>query len=348
MKNNYILPSLLVTVGLAIGPVITKLDQNSPVHASMRNAVAGQKRAVAEEWYLPTDDKDAPFLYVYEIGKGEPVVILHGGPGISHNYMTDIAKGLDNQFRFIFYDQRGVGLSYSYSKAAISMEKNVQDVEKLRKALGVEKLNLISHSAGTYLAMSYLQMYPQNVKNLVLLGATDPKNGDSKFFTDEEKAAFPLQAEEAKRFNERPEVQAEIDKAGLNKPNLTPKEEFLLRRIKSAGGTIYHVERWRQYRFFFINRDAAQGARSGMNFVYDWSNILAAHPHPITVINGEYDYQVGRKGSPIWKRVVTTEAKNVKLVLIDKAGHNSWLDNPFVFRNALRYALSKEKVKSTN
>ena len=135
--------------------------------------------------------------------------------------------------------------------------------------------------------MSYLQAYPQNVKNLVLLGATDPKNGDLKFFTEEEKAGFRLHAEEAKRFNERPEVQAEVVKAGLNNPNLTPKEKFLLNRIKAAAGTIYRVERWPQFRLFFVNRDAAEGALCGMNFVYDWSNIVAATPHPITVINGE-------------------------------------------------------------
>jgi proline iminopeptidase len=343
MKNTCMFPGLLFAIGLAICLVIANLGQISLVQASTKKAIAAPTSSVAAEWYLPTEDKDVPFLYVYEIGKGEPVIVLHGGPGISHNYMTDIAKGLDNRFRFIFYDQRGAGFSHAYSKEAITMEKNVQDVEKLRKSLGIEKINLISHSAGTYLAMGYLQTYPQNVKNLVLLGATDPKNGSSKFFTAEEKAGFSLQAEEARRFNERPEVQAEIDKAGLNKANLTAKEEFLLKRIKSAAGTIYHVERWRQYRFFFVNRDAAQGARSGLNLVYDWSNILAAHPYPVTVINGEYDYQVGRKGSPIWKRVVTTEAKNVKLVLINKAGHNSWMDDPVAFRNGLWDALNRKK-----
>lgn len=291
-----------------------------------------------ETWYLPTEDK-ASFLFISEVGKGEPVVVIHGGPGIAHNYMTDVANGLENQFRFVFYDQRGSGLSHAYSKEAISMQKNIEDLEKLRKALGLEKMNLISHSAGTYLAMSYLETYPKNVRNLVLLGATDPKNGNRNFFTDEEWEGFSKQSVEARAFNERSEVQAEIEKAGLNKPNLSPKQEFLLRRIKSAGGSIYHIQRWQQFPLFYVNQDAAEGARAGMNFVYDWSRILAAHPFPITIINGEYDFQIGRKGSPIWKRVVSIEAKNVKLVLLDKAGHNSWIDAPILFRNALKRAL---------
>lgn len=315
------------------------------------NTAAGQSKRpksnivpasiTVEEWYLATEDKAAPFLHVYEIGKGEPVVVIHGGPGIGHNYLIDIAAGLENKFRFIFYDQRGSGLSYSYSKDAVSLTKNVEDLERLRKGLRVQTMSLISHSAGTYLAMKYLQQYPQNVKNLVLLGATDPKGGDPSFFTEEERAGFNVQGEEAKRFAERFEVQREIIKAGLNKPNLTAKQEYFLRRIKSAAGTIYHIERWRQFRFYYVNRDAAQGARTGQDAVYDWSKTLAAHPRPITVINGEYDYAVGRKGSPIWKRVVGTEARNVKLVLINDAGHNCWIDDPIGFRIALREALTR-------
>lgn len=96
-------------------------------------------------------------IFVCLRNRKEPVVVIHGGPGIAHNYMTDIAKGLENQFRFVFYDQRGSGLSYTYSKEDISMQKNIEDLEKLRKALGLEKMNLISHSAGTYLAMNYLK-----------------------------------------------------------------------------------------------------------------------------------------------------------------------------------------------
>lgn len=340
-KNK--LTGLFLIIALVIWLTDSIPAQNLSSGLKTKNKYPANKLSATEEiWYLNTEDQ-ASFLYIREIGRGEPVIVLHGGPGIAHNYMTDIANGLENQFHFIFYDQRGSGLSYTYTKEAISMEKNIEDLEKLRKALGLEKMNLISHSAGTYLAMSYLEKYPQNVKNMVLLGATDPKNGSRKFFTDEELEGFSKQAGEAKAFQERAEVKSEIEKAGLNKPNLSPKQDFLLRRIKSAAGTIYHIEKWTKFQFFYVNQNAAQGARVGMNLVYDWSIILTLHPFPITVINGEYDYQIGRKGSPMWKRVVSTEAKNVKLVLIDKAGHNSWIDDPVIFRKALQNALAREK-----
>jgi proline iminopeptidase len=303
----------------------------------MRKAVAANTGALAEEWYLPTEDKAAQ-LYLYEIGKGEPVVVLHGGPGAGHKYLLDIANGLDNQFRFVFYDQRGAGLSFC-AKEAISMANNVEDLETIRKALGVERMNLVSHSAGTLLAMNYLQKYPQNVKNLVLLGAQDPKNGNTGYFTPEELTLFKQVGEERNRFQQRPAVQAEIEKAGLSHSPLTAKQEFQLKHLRSAAAGIYHIERWREVHFFIANKDAAQATQKSTNFVYDWSKTLAAHPYPITVINGEYDYVVGPKGSPIWKRVVATEAKNVRFVMIQKAGHLSWIDDRVAFRSALRNAL---------
>lgn len=343
MKFNFKPSDLFFFIGLVMCFTTAVQGQKSPVKSNNQsNFVNNTWRATeAETWYLQTEDK-ASYLFIHEIGKGETVVVLHGGPGAGYRYLTDIVKGLENQFRFVLYDQRGAGYSFA-AKENISMPNNVQDLETLRKALGLKKMNLISHSAGTYLAMEYLRNYPQNVKNLVLVGATDPKNGDLKFFTEKEIEAYKLHAQEAKRFIERAEVQQEIRKAGLDTSNLSPKQEYQLWRIESAAGSIYKIDRWRQNIYFVINRDAALGAREGMNFVYDWSKILSAHPHPITVINGEYDYAVGLKGSPIWKRVAATEAKNVKVVVIEKASHNVWIDEPITFRNALRDALTRKR-----
>jgi len=343
MTINSKLISWFTAVGVALGFAVTNPAQVSSASVGVQRIVANKHLTADRDWYLQTEDKTA-FLYLKEVGRGEPVVVLHGGPGADHRYITAIANGLENKFRFVFYDQRGSGLSFC-AKENISMEKAVRDLETIRNALGREKLNLVSHSFGTMLAMNYLQTHPQSVKNIVLLGALDPKNGNRDFFTSEELERFGKRNDEVKAFNERPEAQAEIAKAGLDRPNLTPIQEFQVRQIKSAAGSIYRIERWRQNVFFIANRDASQAMRTSTNFVYDWSKMLAGHPFPITIINGEYDYTVGSKGSPIWRRVVSTEAKNVKLVLIDKAGHNSWIDDPVVFRNSLRDALTRRNKR---
>ena len=340
MKNIFKRLALILLAGIIINLTVEGQTKNSTTDSDAKKRTSAKKN-VAEDWFLETEGR-IPDLFIHEVGRGEPVIVIHGGPGAGHRYMVGIAKGLENQFRFIFYDQRGVGYSYT-PKENISMPKNVEDLERIRKAYGVEKINIISHSAGTYLAMEYLRTFPQSVKNIVLVGATDPKNGDKNFYTAEESALYAKLKDVVKQFNERPEVLAEIEKAGLNKPNLTPKQKYEYILILQSAGTIYKINRWRENVFIATNLYGARGAREGMNFLYDWSKMLASHPHAVTVINGEYDYAIGPKGSPIWKRVVATEAKKVRLLVIDKASHNVWIDEPLIFRNALRDALTRKK-----
>jgi len=297
----------------------------------------GLRKELQDYWYLRTEDR-AAWLYLKEIGDNEPVLVVHGGPGAGHQYMVPISAGLESTFKFIYYDQRGSGYSYC-PVDSITLQKHVSDIESIRKALGIEKLNIVSHSFGTMIVMDYLKKYPQMVKNIVLLGAMDPKNGDAGFFSQEELKLFTQKNDEVAIFEGRPEVKEEIKKAGLDKPTLTSKEQDKLRFIQGAAGDIYNIQRWQQRFAFIVNRESASATMQSTDFRYDWSSRLAAHPFSITIINGEYDFPVGLKGNPIWKRVIATEVKNVSLVELPKAGHLSWIDEPELFRIALKSAL---------
>ena len=313
--------------------------------ATMALAAACRQRsatdAAREEWYLPTDDKAAQ-LYVYELGQGDPVVVLHGGFGAEHSYLLDAVRGLEGNFHFIFYDQRG-SLRSPCKVEEISIEKHVQDLETLRQALGLERMKVFAHSAGTLLAMHYLQNYPQRVSHLVLAGAVIPKNG-ARYFTAEELKLGEAAKGEFKRFIERPEVKAEVDKAGLNQSNLTAKQQTERWRIQFAAANLYHVERWREMKGgrIFYNAAAGQAAAKTIPQEYDFTSVLAGHPYPITVINGSYDLIVDLKpGGLIWRRLQETDLKNLHLVIIDKAAHNLWVDEPDIFRKELKKALGR-------
>lgn len=124
----------------------------------------------ATGWYLPTRD-GAGELFVFELGSDkDPVIVLHGGPGADFRCMLPIAYGLDTDFHFVFYDQHG-SLHSRVIPDSISMAKHVDDLERLREALCVARLSLVSHSAGTMLAFAYLEAHPARVANLVLVGA---------------------------------------------------------------------------------------------------------------------------------------------------------------------------------
>ena len=101
--------------------------------------------------------------------KSQPILFIHGGPGSG---FTESHKKLFNTARFnvIFYDQRGAGKSKPY----LSLEENttqnlIEDIEKLRNFLQLEKLILIGSSWGATLALLYAIQYPQRVMGMVLM-----------------------------------------------------------------------------------------------------------------------------------------------------------------------------------
>lgn len=290
----------------------------------------------AEGWYMATHD-GAGELFVYEIGTGEPVVVLHGGPGGDFTYMLPVARGLERRFRFVFYDQRG-SLRSRVVPDSISMEHHMQDLEALRKGLGATRIRILSHSAGTLLAFEYLSAYPDRVRELVLVGALPHKNGE-RYFDEEYASLWKGLAEDARRFWQREAIGVELRAAGLESPS-TAKQRAQAALIRQVGAEAFHVERWREALPMRVNPEAARRTRETTNFEYDYSGALAGHLFRVTVINGEFDYTVGPRGSPLWRGLAETQASRLRVVVVPDASHLVWLDAPDMFRNALGTALS--------
>jgi proline iminopeptidase len=103
--------------------------------------------------------------------RGTPAVFLHGGPGQgSQTFAKYAGPPLERTRRMVYLDQRGSGRSEKHWAKLYSIELMVDDVEKLRRHLGVERMDLIGHSFGTLLALEYAARYPQHVSHLVLSG----------------------------------------------------------------------------------------------------------------------------------------------------------------------------------
>ena len=111
-------------------------------------------------------------LYIEEEGEGVPMVILHGGPGSTHHNFHPHFLRAKNFAKVIYYDQRGCGFSdYEPGEGGYSVEQAVNDLEKLRQALGIEKWIVLGHSYGGYLAQRYAIEYPESVMGLILVTA---------------------------------------------------------------------------------------------------------------------------------------------------------------------------------
>jgi proline iminopeptidase len=114
-------------------------------------------------------DANGVMIYYTEFGKGKPLMIVHGGPGASHDYFLPYLLPLARDYRLIFIDERGSGKSERLDDVKkYTVENMVEDVEAVRSALGIGKMALLGHSYGGVLAQAYALKYQKNLSHLIL------------------------------------------------------------------------------------------------------------------------------------------------------------------------------------
>jgi proline iminopeptidase len=102
-------------------------------------------------------------------GPGTPLLLLHGGPGMSSLGSADWLGDLPDQRPVVFYDQLGGGRSERPGDPALwTVERFVAELEAVRSGLGLSDVVLAGHSWGTMLATSYLATRPAGVRGVVL------------------------------------------------------------------------------------------------------------------------------------------------------------------------------------
>jgi proline iminopeptidase len=126
-------------------------------------------------------------LYFEECGNpnGKPAVLLHGGPGGGSNPLMrryhDPAR-----YRIVLFDQRGCGRSTPHA----GLEANttwdlVEDIERLREHLGIERWQVFGGSWGSTLALAYAETHAERVTALVLRGIFTLRRAELEWFYQE-------------------------------------------------------------------------------------------------------------------------------------------------------------------
>src|SRR5277367_2227904 len=110
-------------------------------------------------------------VWTKKMGDGKiKVLLLHGGPGFSHDYFECFEDFLPKEgIEFYYYDQLGCGNSDIPADTSLwNLPRYVEEVEQVRKGLGLENFYLLGHSWGGMLAMEYLTKYQSHVKAAVI------------------------------------------------------------------------------------------------------------------------------------------------------------------------------------
>lgn len=101
-----------------------------------------------------------------------PLLVLHGGPGFPHDYLEDLAGLADAGRPVVFYDQLGCGKSDHPDDPELwVIDTFVDEVAAVREALGLDRVHLLGHSWGGWLALEYALTRPPGITGLVLASA---------------------------------------------------------------------------------------------------------------------------------------------------------------------------------
>ena len=116
-------------------------------------------------WYRVVGDRE-------DAGK-LPLLCLHGGPGMAHDYLEPLEALAATGRRVIFYDQLGCGKSdHPHNPSLWNVDVFVQEVDAVRKSLDLQEIHLLGQSWGGFLAQEYMLTTPKGVKSLILANSS--------------------------------------------------------------------------------------------------------------------------------------------------------------------------------
>jgi proline iminopeptidase len=306
-----------------------------------------QPVVAVEEWDYVADDGSRQ--YVIELGRGDTVVVLHGGWGGEHSGLLEVVRPLSDRFHFVLYDQRG-SMRSAAPDSTITVARLVRDLEGLRRQLGQERLVLLGHSMGAALAYAYLAQHPDRVRGLVLFAAVRPTEDALLDFgvpaSDTARLAALRRALNGKQAARRAAL---FEAERLNRADttsFTDREKTARWRIGLASLMLARPERWRRLaggpRFYeprvgeAIDRNTTRAQRDSL-----WRSFLPALDRfqgPLTVIAGDEDFIDPQ--AALWLHA-RARLPRLRLEILPGAGHLPWVDQPERLQALLRQGLER-------
>ncbi len=248
-------------------------------------------------------------LHVKVVGKGYPLVLMHGGPG-ADLYTLMSFKRLADSFTLIFYDHRCNGRSTGADVTSMTMDNLTADADALRQALGFDRWAVLGHSFGGNVALEYALRYPQCVSHLVLVNT----GGDYRW--PSENAANVLA--------ERGYSTEMVELARRHFNGQIEPDEMFSNLMKLGKAYSPHVSAWQTPHMLIIGAQTKLRPEAMIfgetQVLKNWSVMdrLGEISAPTLIIAGREDFVYPPEAQEELRRAIP----NARLALIDRAGHN--------------------------
>jgi proline iminopeptidase len=170
------------------------------------NAALQLDSLIPREGYIPVGNAE---LYYREIGKGQPIIILHGGPDFDHAYLLPDLDRLSDSFRLIYYDQRGRGKSADHVQSGdVSIQSEIADLDSVRKYFQLKSVAILGHSWGALLALEYAIRHPICMSKLIIMNTAPVSHDDYLLLRKIRRDKTPVDIKELKKWSSDVRYQA--------------------------------------------------------------------------------------------------------------------------------------------
>jgi proline iminopeptidase len=299
---------------------------------------AAQKAASPSNLYPIQEgfvDANGAMTYYWIVGHGSPLVIVHGGPGASHDYFLPYLLPLARHNKVVFIDSRGSGKSSKMDDPAqYTVENMADDVEAVRAALGLGKISLLGHSYGGVVVQAYAFKYQKNLSHLILGSTFASTKGINQ-------ALAKIKSEMPEPDRKRME---ELEQAGLfGKGQVWERGRYPDEYAKLAWGVGYFpyiyvkhpdpnydpvagntTNAWDVYREMWGSHGEyiVDGNLKSVEYVEKLPSIKV----PTLIIVGEHD-----ESDPVMSKEMHEKIAGSKLVILPESGHMTFVDQNAMF-----------------
>jgi proline iminopeptidase len=283
-------------------------------------------------------DAHGVLIYYTEMGRGAPLMIVHGGPGASHDYLLPYLLPLARHNRLIFIDERGSGKSEKLEDpSGYTVENMVEDVEAVRQGLKLGKISLLGHSYGGVLAQAYALKYQKNLTHLILCSTFYSTTEMNQVF-QKELAAMDPQA--------RQKIAA-LEKDGLyGKGKPWEKGRYPADYMVAAWGDGYFpylyqrrpdanydpiangVMSWDLYREMWGSH--GEFVIDGNLKSVEYGDKLKTIAVPTLIVAGDHD-----ECDPVQSKEMQQKIAGSKVVILPQSGHMTFVDQPGLYLKAV-------------
>ncbi len=262
-------------------------------------------------------------IYVEKLGSGPPLVTVHGGPGLTHETFKPHLERAAEFATVYFYDQRGCGNSTKLTEnISCRLKDHVADLEGIRLAQGIQRMTLLGHSWGAYLALAYAVAHTERIEKLILVSPTLP---------------YPETEEHLHRWHSllTPSMRREIQNITLSR---IPENEKELKRLSVVLPLYFHnlvaLDDFRRRGICLCGKVAEYIATKG-NLV-DLRPAIEKLRLPVRIFSGRHDMR-----TPLsYAEELEQHLYFVRMHMFESSGHFPFLEQPEDFISLLRTEMS--------